>query len=483
MISKIKDIYGLAAILAYLGQGESNAGSTAVSGSAPAESANYLYSRASTEYKDVIAQMFEWDWNSVADECTNFLGPAGYGYVQTSPANEHVNGSEWYTDYESVTYNITSKRGSRAEFKAMVKTCATAGVGVIADVVWNHMANGTGGVGVNGSEFTHYDYPGIYSAENFHHCGLEANDDIVNYTSRAEVQTCQLAGLADLATNSSFVQDRLAKYGDDLISLGVDGFRLDAATHIPAKDIAAILAAMKTKPAFVTQDVLYGQGEPITPNEYTRNGDVLEPRYTTELFNAFTTGNLSGLEVLNGRGWVKSSKANTFVVSPDTERNGESLTFNSTNNTFILASVFNLAHPYGRPTVLSSYYFADNDTSVGAPNNGTGDCETNSGWICQHRQLQIVGMVGFRNNVKNSSHLNNFVSGTSAQIAFGRGSAGHVAINNADSEWTVTLKTSLEDGSYCDVVGGYVNSAGNGCSGTAYVLQIFADRAATDTSL
>ena len=32
--------------------------------------------------KTVIAQMFEWNWESVAAECTNFLGPAGYGYVQ-----------------------------------------------------------------------------------------------------------------------------------------------------------------------------------------------------------------------------------------------------------------------------------------------------------------------------------------------------------------------------------------------------------------
>jgi hypothetical protein len=30
----------------------------------------------------VIAQMFEWNWDSVAAECTSFLGPAGYGFVQ-----------------------------------------------------------------------------------------------------------------------------------------------------------------------------------------------------------------------------------------------------------------------------------------------------------------------------------------------------------------------------------------------------------------
>ena len=30
----------------------------------------------------VIAQMFEWTWDSVAAECTNFLGPTGYAFVQ-----------------------------------------------------------------------------------------------------------------------------------------------------------------------------------------------------------------------------------------------------------------------------------------------------------------------------------------------------------------------------------------------------------------
>lgn len=32
--------------------------------------------------KSVIVQMFEWAWDSVALECTSFIGPAGYGYVQ-----------------------------------------------------------------------------------------------------------------------------------------------------------------------------------------------------------------------------------------------------------------------------------------------------------------------------------------------------------------------------------------------------------------
>ena len=34
------------------------------------------------ETKTVIAQMFQWNQDSLAEECTKFLGPAGYGFVQ-----------------------------------------------------------------------------------------------------------------------------------------------------------------------------------------------------------------------------------------------------------------------------------------------------------------------------------------------------------------------------------------------------------------
>lgn len=38
--------------------------------------------RAPTGTKNAIIQMFEWTWDSIAAECSNFIGPAGYGFVQ-----------------------------------------------------------------------------------------------------------------------------------------------------------------------------------------------------------------------------------------------------------------------------------------------------------------------------------------------------------------------------------------------------------------
>lgn len=50
--------------------------------------------------KKVIVQLFEWNWTSVAAECTSTLGPKGYGYVQVSPPQEHVNSSPWWVSYQ-----------------------------------------------------------------------------------------------------------------------------------------------------------------------------------------------------------------------------------------------------------------------------------------------------------------------------------------------------------------------------------------------
>ncbi|KAF7326251.1 Alpha-amylase [Mycena kentingensis (nom. inval.)] len=426
-----------------------------------------LTGRAPSGSKTAIIQMFEWNWNSIASECTSFIGPAGYGFVQVSPPQEHVTGSQWWTDYQPVSYTLTSKRGNRAQFQAMVNACHAAGVKVIADTLWNHMAGSDSGSGTAGSSFMHYNYPGIYQTQDFHHCGLESGDDIVNYGNRVEVQTCELVNLADLATDTEYVRGRLAQYGNDLLSLGVDGFRLDAAKHMPAGDISNIISRLTTRP-YITQEVIFGAGEPIQPSEYTGNGDVQEFRWTTAVKNAFLGGGISGLQNPDSS-WVASGQANIFVANHDTERNGNSLNINSPSNTYITATIFSLAHPYGTPTILSSYSFGSVDD--GAPNGGAGTCSITggaNGWLCQHRFVAITGMVGFRNQVANAA-LVNWVSPQASQIAFGRGSAGFVAINNADSAWSTTFTTSLANGAYCDVISG--KSTNGACTGTGFTVS------------
>ncbi|KDQ08018.1 glycoside hydrolase family 13 protein [Botryobasidium botryosum FD-172 SS1] len=429
-----------------------------------------LTSRAPGQSNNVIIQLFEWNWVSVANECKNFIGPAGYGYVQVSPPQEHIQGGQWWTDYQPVSYTLNSKRGNRQQFSDMIQACHGAGVGVIVDTIWNHMAGIDSGTGVGGTCFTHYNYPGLYQNDNFHHCGLEPGDDIVNYKNRQEVQTCELVNLADLATETDYVRGKLAAYGNDLLSLGADGFRLDAAKHIPQTDIAAILGKL-TRPPYISQEVIFGAGEPITPNEYTPNGDVQEFRYTSALKSAFEGQGISSLpnSLSPSNGWVPSDHANVFVVNHDTERNGQALTYKDPNNAYTLAHVFMLAYPFGTPTVLSSYQFGGNDD--GSPNNGNGQCSGTggtNGWLCQHRWPAIAGLVGLRNKAFGTPVANQ-VTGSSQQIAFSRGAVAFVAINNDGNPWSKTFATSLPDGSYCDVANGA--ASGSGCTGPSYTIS------------
>ena len=216
---------------------------------------------------DVIAQMFQWTWNSVASQCRDTLGPAGYGAVQVSPPSEHVvlpgSGYPWWQDYQPVSYRIDdTRRGTRAEFQSMVDSCHSAGVRVYVDSVINHMAGQDAcGTGSAGSAFCHYDYPGVaYGTNDFHHCGRNGDDNIVNFADRFEVQNCELVNLADLATETDYVRGTIAGYLNDLLSLGVDGFRVDAAKHIPAGDIAEIRSRL-SRPAYLYQEALFGAGE------------------------------------------------------------------------------------------------------------------------------------------------------------------------------------------------------------------------------
>jgi len=157
--------------------------------------------------------------------------------VQVSPPNEHITGDQWWTRYQPVSYNISSRSGSPDEFKDMVKRCTAVGVDVVADSVVNHMAAGGGGMGVAGTSYGNRAFPD-YSQEDFHHTSnLDTNCEVSDYTNQRNVQECDLVGLPDLDTSSAKVQNRIAEYMNDLYSYGVRGFRVDAAKHQEASQV------------------------------------------------------------------------------------------------------------------------------------------------------------------------------------------------------------------------------------------------------
>ena len=405
--------------------------------------------------RNVFVHLFEWRWPDVARECEEFLGPKGYSAIQVSPPQEHASGPEWYTRYQPVSYQLVSRSGNRDQFADMVERCKAAGVDIYVDAVINHMTGVYSGTGTAGSEFTEYEYPPLYSYDDFNHCGRNENDDIVDYNDVWEVQNCELVNLADLKTSKPSARETLAGYLNDLLDIGVAGFRIDAAKHTPPEDLAAILG-MLDGPAYVFHEVIAQIDGPVDRGAYAKTGQVTEFQYQPPLHRAFESGNLGELQTLTAAsGLLPSDDAVVFVDNHDSQRHDDGHGFNyKRGESYTLANVFMLAWPYGYPKVMSSYAFEARNAgppTVEPVSAGADAC--NTGWVCEHRRPAIVHMVAFRAATRGLP-ATQWQQHGDAVISFGRGDAGHVVINAGDVPVDVSVTTDLPSGGYCNVVTG-----------------------------
>ena len=414
---------------------------------------------------DVFVHLFEWRWPDVAAECETFLGPNGYAAVQVSPAQEHVPGDQWWTRYQPVSYRIASRGGTRAEFADMARRCRAAGVDVYADAVINHMAGIGEGHGVDGSAYGLFNYPVPYVYDDFHHCGRNVHNNIANYQDLWEVQNCNLGTLPDLDSGSPSVQSKIAAYLDDLLSLGVGGFRIDAAKHMPSGDIGSILDLLDSRP-FIYQEVIDWGTEAIDARDYLVNGDVTEFKYPKALFAAFANGALDTLQNLGeGEGYLPPGKAVVFVDNHDLQRGhagGEDIINYKYGELYDLANVFMLAWPYGYPMVMSSYYFEDSDQGPPATRPvERGACT--AGWVCEHRRPAMTGMLQFRKATQ-GLHVTKWQAPGDKLIAFGRGDRGFVIINTGDERFDGVFETGMPGGDYCNIF--VTGGIDRGCPGS-----------------
>jgi alpha-amylase len=451
---------------------------------------------------DVVVHLFDWKWNDIATECETVLGPAGFHAVQVSPPQEHsiTPSHDWSERYQPVSYSIArSRSGTGAEFAAMVTRCKAVGVGIIVDAVINHMTNfPSPGAGSNGTQYTKYNYPGLYSPSDFHQACV-VND----YTSAANVQDCELFSLPDLDTGLPTVRQKIADYLLMLARLGVEGFRIDAAKHIQQAQLDDIIARVnqtltseqKPLPYFFLE-VSSGAGEALAPRDYFGEGyssggtaDITEFTFVG-VGNKFRGVGGEHISQLNPSGpagnqfsesaWglIPSDKAVVFLQNHDTQHNcGISYL---DGGVFRVANVWMLAQPYGYPSILSSFVFVcPSGNSMGPPSDAAGNTNnltcaasletaTIGQWVCEHRDPYIRNMVSFRNAVAGTD-VNHWWDNGANAIAFSRGDKGFVAINNERTVLTTAVLTSLPPGTYCDLLTG--GRAGTTCVGASVVVD------------
>lgn len=441
--------------------------------------------------RDVVANLWEWNWPSVASECTNVLGPKGYGAVQVAPPADSLSRlaptedapvrHPWWEVYQPVRYALTSRMGNEAQFKAMVATCRRAGVKVYVDAVINHMT-GQGEVSYGGVAYTKYSYARLYGPTNFHTRPRDcpsATGGIEDFNNPRQVVKCELVGLSDLRTETPYVRSRVVGYLNKLIGYGVSGFRIDAAKHVGKTDLIAIrqqlhLTVDGERPFFALEVFPGGPGE-LSPLAFTRAGTALGFDYAYQVKNAFKSyttpgvGAISSLRVFGeAAGLLPSNKTLVFIQNHDTERGTDTLSYKD-DKTNLIANQFMLGYGYGRPQVYAGFQFAKSYDSP--PSNAAG-LVTNTNcalrWKCVDRSPGVANMVGFHNYVGRAPVTRWFDDGANL-IAFSRGTKGWIAINNATTATTRTFQTAIAPGTYCDLIhGSYRRGA---CTGPKVVVR------------
>ena len=337
----------------------------------------------------------------MASECPSTLGPKGYGYVQVSPPQEHVRGNQWWLAYQPVSYRIESRKGTRAQFQSMVNTCHAAGVKVHRRRRHQpHVRPGNGGTGWAGSSYGHYDYPGIYQPQDFHHCGRNGNDDIVNYNDRYEVQNCELVNLVrpeDRVGVRPYQDRRRTSTTCSRSAWTASGWTPASTCRPPTSPRSrASCPARRTSCRRSSTAPASRSSRPSTPATVTCTSSA----YGKDLARVFRSERLAYLQQLRrGLGATcPASRPSVFVDNHDTQRDGGGVLTYRDRGIYALANAFMLAWPYGSPTVMSSYTFSNRD--AGPPSDGgnkTLNTTCYSGWECEHRWPVIANMVGFRN--------------------------------------------------------------------------------------
>ena len=253
---------------------------TEVSASGSASVSANKYGLKNNIQDGVILHCFDWKYNDIKAELPN-IAKAGFTSIQTSPAQPGGGTGTWWWLYQPLGFYVgKNELGTKEELKSLCDEAEKYGIKVVVDVVANHLAG-------NHSNIDNDLKPSQY----WHTFGGN-----VDWANRWQVTHGEI-GMPDIATENSFVQQKVGNYVKELKSIGVDGIRWDAAKHI------GLPSESDNFWKSVTQYGLYNYGEILgAPDdrssgneglmkEYTNYITVTDSNYGKNLRDSFNSGN------------------------------------------------------------------------------------------------------------------------------------------------------------------------------------------------
>ncbi len=402
---------------------------------------------------DVILHAFNWPYATVEARAAE-IAQAGYRKVMVAPAYRSQ-GTEWWARYQPQDLRVIEHPlGDTETFASMVQALAAHGVETYADVVLNHMAN-------EAWLRPDLDYPGAavlaqYAADPARYGALRLYGNlasnafgaadfgpavcIVDYTDVSQVQQWRLCGggddpgLPDLVANDHVVRQQ-RDYLLALKALGVTGFRVDAAKHMPAAHINRVIDAGVRAGMHVFGEVITTGGAGSL--DYDRfllpyMAETGHGAYDFPLFNTLRQALLPGghFDTLVDPGAygqaLPGARAVTFAITHDIPNNAgfRYAILDPVDET--LAYAYLLGRDGGVPMV-----YTDNDES--------GDGR----WVDAWRRDDLVRMIGFHNAMRGRDMQ--VLAYGACHVLFRRGDAGIVGINKCGHavQATVPMQNSV----------------------------------------
>ncbi len=306
-----------------------------------------------------IYHAFDEHYSAITEARLQQMADTGYSHLQISPCQKSNPSHDWWARYQPVNYAIIEGLGSKVELQSLLDRAHDKGLKVIADVVFNHMANLDGGE--EREDLTKY--PGL-SPEDFHTLVNSDNErsgtidyqDGNNYTELYH----WLGGLPDLKHTERVMQIQI-RHLEMLMDMGIDGFRFDAAKHMPYWviqryiDFINVYSAKRDKTDLPT---CWNYLEVITDSDtkhyfYNWIAAIADFNLYHAMKSAFSYGgSLRRLKIPHSNG---DSRSVTFGRNHDTikELNDHAIAPYSDKTDAYLASAYVLAKAYGTPLIMN----------------------------------------------------------------------------------------------------------------------------------
>lgn len=418
-----------------------------------------------------ILHVWSWNFPTIADNMKQ-IADAGFTMIQTSPVQEcynpdgsskkifddNVSEGNWYYYYQPTDWKIGNQIvGSRDQMKVMMDSAAKYNIKVIVDVLPNHTAFDVDAVS---EDF----YKAVGGRDKmFHSQGLQSVKD---YNDRLQCTLWGSGGLPDVNTENPDFQKYYMEFVNDLLALGVRGFRYDTAKHIGVHsdpvdtasgvkendfwDVATGRKAVKGVRLAVPYDELFVYGEVLQDRnvpeaEYAEYFGQTASGYGHVLREALEKGSINGMDLVNWHHTSAPEYLTTWVESHDTYANAHE-SAHLTDEQIRAGWVFLTARQNGIPLFFNrpmgstrQQYWGDN--ILGARGND------------EFFHPEVIAVNKFRTAMDGQKEDLQF-SDNGQVIVINRGNKGAAVININEASNFVNLPTGLPDGTYHDVVYG-----------------------------